>query len=232
MEKVSTRSPIITFLGPPGSGKGTVAQQAYAELGFQILSTGNVCRQHIAEQTEFGKKLEKYLSVGKLIPDKLVIQMVSEWLDGAILQQTGIVLDGFPRTKEQAKAFLSLLSAEFSGYPFGVIEFSISDDEILQRLRNRIVCENKACQRVYSDTLPPRKQGICDTCGAKLNKRFDDDISIVKERLKVYAAYKNEILHYYASQNVPVFPLQVNGLNPEEVFAKFKALLKAFQESC
>jgi adenylate kinase len=212
---------IFSFFGPPGSGKGTVAEKCKKQLGYKTLSSGKLCRKHVALGTEFGKMLDTYLSVGRLIPDKLISQMVTDWLDEAALKKVPIIIDGYPRTQKQAELFFTLLQDRFSDYCFCVISFEISDEEILQRLNKRLVCENKSCQTSYSPVVSPKKEGICDQCGSRLVRRDDDKIEIIKERLRFYPGYKKDLFSYYDSVGLPIIKFDVSGLKPDQVFDKF-----------
>ena len=107
--KNNTKKIIFSFFGPPGSGKGTLAERAARELNFEVLSTGNLCRKHIAQKTALGEKLDFYVKKGQLIPDELITLMVKEWLESTLEAQVPIILDGYPRTKGQASHFLEML---------------------------------------------------------------------------------------------------------------------------
>src|SRR5271170_593774 len=107
-QKNDAKKIIFSFFGAPGSGKGTLAERAARDLKFEVLSTGNLCRKHISQQTELGKKLDLYVKKGQLIPDELITLMVKEWLELAIQREVPIILDGYPRTKGQAAHFLEM----------------------------------------------------------------------------------------------------------------------------
>jgi len=113
-EKSQNHKIIFSFFGPPGSGKGTLAERLSKELKFEVLSTGNLCRKHVSLQTDLGKQLDTYLKKGQLIPDDLITQLVKEWLEPKIQHQASIILDGYPRTKGQALKFLDMFNLEFS----------------------------------------------------------------------------------------------------------------------
>ncbi len=216
---------LLSFFGPPGSGKGTLAAQLVEKGDYTVLSTGNLCRQHIAEKTEIGILIEKYIAAGELIPDDMVTKLVMQWLDEHKNQQKTIILDGFPRTKSQAELFLPLQQA--LGCPYKVVFFDIEDDEVVRRLTSRLVCGNKACQAVYSTVAkPPKIAGKCDKCSADLVKRADDDEVVIRKRLAVYATHKQELLDFYTQTQLPVVRLALTSQTPQEVYNLFLTTLE------
>jgi adenylate kinase len=218
---------ILSLFGPPGCGKGTISERLVCELGFTMLSTGNLCRQHIQEGTEFGKSLQKYLDAGHLVPDTLITSMVVEWLKKTKNNANAIILDGYPRTKGQAEEFLSILNEdeELQDSTFYVVDFDVPADEIVQRLSNRLMCSNKQCQAIYSKVAKkPRKEGICDFCESPLTSRSDDEAGVVRERLRVFDGYKNDLLSFYKESGVKLLEFAPKG-SPEEVFEDFRDLI-------
>lgn len=214
---------IFSFFGPPGSGKGTLAERLARELSFEVLSTGNLCRKNIADQTEIGKSLSLYLDKGHLIPDELITDMVGIWLKDAIKKNHPIILDGFPRTKGQIKLFLNFLK-EIPGSCFRVMHIKLSEGEIIKRLSLRLVCENKDCQAVYNSMLIGQ-QTVCEACGSLLVKRRDDDQEVVKERLRQYPAYAHELLTFYRSVGQHVEEIDVVDMTPEQVYNTFLSMI-------
>lgn len=214
-------SVIFSFFGPPGSGKGTLAERLRAELGFEILSTGNLCRFHIAQKTPLGKQLEELVHKGHLIPDALISSMVIAWLDERLSKGKPVILDGFPRTPGQATALLEHLNLSKNSY-FRVIFIELADEEIIKRLLGRKVCSNKDCQAVFSAFYAKE---ACEQCGALLVKRVDDEEDIIRERLRIYPAYKKSLLEMYRDLAVQVEELNVAGMSMSEVFSTFKAML-------
>ena len=215
---------LLSFFGPPGSGKGTLAAQVVENDGYTVLSTGNLCRQHIAEKTEIGILIEKYIAAGELIPDDMMTQMVMQWLDEHKNLQKPIILDGYPRTKSQAALFLPLQKE--LGCPYNIVFFDIDDEEVVRRLTSRLVCSNKACQAVYSTVAkPPKNAGKCDKCGSGLTKRADDDEQVIRKRLAVYASHKQELLDFYVQAGLPIVQLQVTDKTPQEVYELFLSML-------
>lgn len=215
-----TQAILLTFLGAPGSGKGTIAQQCVDKLGMQVLSTGNLCRQAIARGDELIKGL---LKEGKLIPDEMISDMVKVWLKKNAGQGKTIVLDGYPRTARQAELLTSLLKSNFPELTLHVISITISDDAIIQRISNRLMCENKTCQTVYSRTTL-EDVTRCQKCGSALIQREDDQEVIVRQRLEVYAQNNQPLVDFYHNARMPFHNLDVENKSMNEVFDNFKAL--------
>ena len=169
----------LVFLGPPGSGKGTYASRVMAKAGIPQISTGDLLRNAVSEGTPLGKEAESYIKSGNLVPDSVVIGLVDERLKGDDCQK-GFILDGFPRTIEQAKALNGIADIEM------VVNLVVPEEIIVTRLSSRISC--KACGEVYNiRTLPPKEEGKCDKCGSELYQRKDDTPEVIRERFEVYA---------------------------------------------
>jgi len=217
---------IFTFLGAPGSGKGTVAEQCVKDLGFATLSTGNLLRGAVARGDELGKQAEGYMKAGKLVPDELVTSMVENWLNTNMASMTTLILDGYPRTAAQADLFLKLLKTCFADVKFRVIEIAVPDDAIVNRLADRVVCENKDCQAVYSRKLMKDPTSlVCEACKGTLIRREDDKEEVVRERLKVYAEHAGALMNVYKAANVRIDSVNAENKNMAEVFAEFKKIL-------
>lgn len=212
---------VFSFFGPPGSGKGTLAERLRTDLGFDVLSTGNLCRFHIAQQTELGKQLEELVTRGHLIPDSLISAMVIAWLEERAYRNASIILDGFPRTSGQAHALLEYF-AKIQQKDFKVMFIELADEEIVMRLSGRRVCERKECQAVYSRA---ETAVVCRVCGSNLIRRADDKEEVVRERLRLYPSYKETLLAMYRELNVEVNEFNVAGMSMHDVFTTFKAKL-------
>ena len=170
----------IVLLGPPGSGKGTIARLIEQRFGLEHISTGQWFRREIQAGSDLGRKVAGYVEHGNLVPDELVLGLMERWLDAAHLRD-GFMLDGFPRTRAQAEA-LDRFCAEKNAPLDLVIYLSCPEDVIIERIIGRRVCSS--CGRNYHvRTLPPRKPGICDACGGSLIQRPDDTEDVVKTRL-------------------------------------------------
>ena len=176
---------IIIMLGAPGTGKGTVAGMLQEKLRIKQVSTGDIFRKNMKEQTELGKLAEQYISKGQLVPDDVTIKIVEDRLNEPDVQN-GIILDGFPRTVKQAEALDKILEEKGKKVD-KVINLTTPEEEIIERIVNRRVCSNQECKAVYNIVLhPPKVEGICDKCGSELVTRKDDTEETVKARLKSY----------------------------------------------
>lgn len=187
---------IIIMLGAPGTGKGTVAGILKDKLEIPQVSTGDIFRKHIKEGTELGKLAESYISKGDLVPDKVTIDLVKNRLEEPDVQK-GIILDGFPRTVNQAEKLDEILKEKGKKVDL-VINLTTPEEEIIERIVNRRVCSNQECKAVYNIVLnPPKKEGICDKCGHELVQRKDDNAQTVKSRLKNYFEQTSPLVDYY-----------------------------------
>ena len=185
---------IIIMLGAPGTGKGTIAGILTNELGIPQVSTGDIFRKHIKEQTELGILAEKYISKGKLVPDDVTIGLVENRLKEQDVKN-GIILDGFPRTVKQAEELDKMLEKEGKQVDL-VINLTTPEEEIIERIVNRRICPN--CKAVYNLVLnPPKQEGICDKCGEKLIQRKDDNEETVKLRFNSYIEQTSPLVDYY-----------------------------------
>lgn len=184
----------VIFLGPPGSGKGTQAKGTAETFNLVHLSTGDVFREAIGGQTELGMEIKAYVDNGKLVPDELVSRVVFEHMTKTGLGKS-FLLDGYPRTVDQAKAlddFFVKNKAELDA----VVFFDIESAELLKRLTSRRQCGQ--CKEVFNlVSRPPKKEGICDVCGGALFHRRDDKEDVIKNRLDVYERQTSPVLEFY-----------------------------------
>jgi len=202
----------IVLLGPPGSGKGTQAKRLMDELRVAHISTGDLLRESVKAKSELGVKAKEYMDAGKLVPDELVIALVSEKvssLDG------GFILDGFPRTIHQAKRLEGITSID------AVINLDVDEGILVERLTKRRSC--RECGAVYHLLFnPPKDEGRCDKCGGELYQRSDDTESTVKQRLRTYRESTLPLVEYYQSKGVL---LNVDG--GEDISEVFHSIMKA-----
>ncbi len=197
----------IVMLGAPGSGKGTTAKILAKRTNLPHISTGDMFREQIKKETELGKLAQSYMSKGELVPDEVTIGIVKDrlsWED----TKNGVILDGFPRTAEQAKVLDEILQEQ--GKKIDIVpELQIPDEIIIDRILNRVTCSNKECGEIYNTKFKPSKvEGVCDVCGAKLISRVDDNEQTIKERLSTYYKNAQEIIDYYKQKGIlcPISP--------------------------
>jgi len=199
---------LYIFFGPPGAGKGTLSQLCVKRLGWQQLSTGALCRQHIAEGTKLGKQMDFAIKSGRLIDDTLIASMVHEWLSQNCQKNNTIILDGFPRTIKQAELLLRFLASYEQECFLKIVCLKLSNNEIIKRLSKRMMCSNTACQMVFSlnpfSGLMPNSLDACDECGSALTKRPDDDKEAIEERLQVYHEHANPLLRFYEKMKLSI----------------------------
>ena len=216
------------MIGPPGAGKGSLSRLCVTDLGWVQLSTGNLCRKHIAEQTKIGKKIAFATKSGKLVDSKLITQMVVGWFTDHVDTVSAIILDGYPRTVVQARAFNELLQTTLTGLALQVVRLLISDDKAVNRLCNRFICQNKNCQFVYSlapgSSLTPKNNLTCDYCANNLARRADDSSHAIRERLTVYHKHEQGLLDFYRSIGQEISDVDVD--KPlSNVFERFKQVI-------
>lgn len=192
---------ILIMLGAPGTGKGTVASKLSEKLGIPQVSTGDIFRKAIAEKTPVGIEAEKYMSQGMLVPDEVTIKIVEERLKDSNVQN-GLILDGFPRTIEQAEALDKMLKDANKNIRLA-INLETPEEEIIDRIVSRRVCSNQECKAVFNTKLnPPKQDGICDKCGSELKQRKDDNEETVKNRLESYYKQSAPIVDYYKEKGL------------------------------
>lgn len=183
----------LIFLGAPGAGKGTQAEVVCEKLSIPAISTGNIIRAALKEQTEMGIKAKDYIEKGQLVPDEVVIGIIQERLAKDDCKN-GFVLDGFPRTVPQAQA-LDEMGIEIDK----VIDIEVPDDKIVARMSGRRVCSN--CGASYHLLYKkPEKEGICNACGSELVQRADDKAETVLERLTVYHTQTEPLIDFYRAK--------------------------------
>ncbi len=184
----------LLLFGPPGVGKGTQAKLLAEEFGIAHISTGDMLRSAVAEGTALGKKAKAIMDAGQLVPDDVMIGIVEEVLQSPKVAK-GFILDGFPRTLDQARALNTLM--EKNGIDdVKVVYFDVDDEEIIRRLSSRLVCTQDG--RIYNAEIDGLSVGDpCPACGGKLFQREDDKAETVRKRLKVYHTTTEPIMHFY-----------------------------------
>lgn len=189
---------VIVMLGAPGAGKGTVGQILAKKIGAEYIATGDVFRNIMKQKTELGKEIKKCIDQGKLVPDELAIRIFEEEILPKDVEQD-LILDGYPRTQEQAK-HLDILLKKYKQEVNSVINIDVSNELIIDRIINRRICPN--CNAIYNLKYGkrPKKDGICDECGNKLMQRTDDNEIVIRDRLNTYEINTKPLINYYKEQ--------------------------------
>lgn len=203
----------IVMLGAPGAGKGTQAKMLADKYAIPHISTGDIFRANMKEGTPLGKKAKEFMDAGALVPDELTVDLVLDRI-GREDCKNGYILDGFPRTINQAEKLTEALSSQGGDIDFAV-NVDVPDESIIKRMAGRRMCPS--CGASYHVVnIPPKKEGVCDRCGAELITRKDDQPETVKNRLSVYHEQTQPLYDYYKEKGLVV---DVDGTKPmEEVF--------------
>ena len=190
----------IILLGAPGAGKGTQGALLAKNHDVERISTGDLLREAVRRGTPLGREARQYMDAGELVPDDVILGMVREVLDDE--GDAGFILDGFPRTVDQADGLADILD-DLDLALDAVVVIKVSDEELIKRLSGRRSCpECNAVYNVYFD--PPETEGVCDECGAELVQRSDDEPETVKNRIQVYNRQTRPLIDYYEASDVPV----------------------------
>ncbi len=208
---------IVILLGSPGSGKGTQSKRLAEKYGFSHLATGDIFRAEIAQKTSIGEKAADYLKKGKLVPDAVVIEMVA----GKIEKGGKYLLDGFPRTLEQAQGLADMLKSVGSTVDL-VVFLTLAKEEAIKRMASRRTCTK--CGEVYNTISRPTKaEGVCDKCGAPVIQREDDSEATAAKRLMVFEDLTHPLVAYYKSE--AAFQEVDAAQTPEAVEAALSAVI-------
>jgi adenylate kinase len=193
MDPMATELNLILF-GPPGAGKGTQADRLKTDFQLPFISTGEMLRANVAAQTDLGKQAKGYMDAGDLVPDDLIVAMAAARLQEPDAQD-GFILDGFPRTIEQAEA-LDRQLAELQRRVTAALLIDVPDDEVIRRLSGRRVCV-KSGHNYHVEFDPPKHEGVCDQDGSRLIQRDDDKPDVIRNRLTVYHEKTKPLVNYY-----------------------------------
>lgn len=204
----------LILLGPPGAGKGTQAVRIVEKYNIPHISTGDIFRENIKKGTELGKKAQEYMNKGELVPDDLVVEIACSRLLEDDCKE-GFLLDGFPRTVYQAEKLDEFLAKNGRKVEH-VLDIAVKKEELITRLIGRRVCRN--CGASYHVVnMPPKTEGVCDTCGGELYQRADDTKETVENRIEVYEAQTKPLVDYYEAAGVIAHIDGATGL--DNVFA-------------
>jgi len=213
------------IFGAPGAGKGTYSTRLKAKLGVEVIAMGDIFRAQVKENSELGKRVKSYVEKGALVPDEIVIEVLKQHL-ARIPQGVGVILDGFPRTLEQAKTLEEIFELDV------ILLLEVPDWIIIERLSSRRICKN--CGAVYNTRfLKSKVEGICDKCGGELYQRSDDSPDVIKKRLKIYQDQTSPLLVYYKEKRMPIITSETNSIDSppeplvEQMYEELKKLKMA-----
>lgn len=212
LEKVRSKGKLNAIIfGAPGAGKGTYASRLQSKLGVDVIAMGDMFRDIMKEDSQLGRKVKGYVEKGLLVPDDIVVQVLKQRLS-KIPKGKGFILDGYPRTVEQAKTLEKIVKMDV------IILLLVPDWIIVERLSTRRIC--KKCGEVYNVRfLKPKVEGVCDKCGGALYQRSDDTAEVIKNRIKVYEEQTKPILQLFKEKKVPFAEAACDALDtpPEKV---------------
>jgi adenylate kinase len=210
----------LVLFGPPGAGKGTQADRLRIDFGLPFISTGDMLRANVRNGTELGVQAKQYMDAGDLVPDELILAMAGERLREADVED-GFILDGFPRTLEQARALERQLT-EHGRHITAAILIDVTDEEVVRRLSGRRVCVKNG-HNYHVEFDPPKRDGVCDQDGSRLIQRNDDKPEVVRRRLAVYHDQTEPLISYYDRQGLM---RRIDGTrSPDEVHDHIRAVI-------
>ena len=187
----------VVLFGAPGAGKGTLAGKIKKIIPIVHVSTGDLFRENVSNETEIGKRAKEYMDAGKLVPDEVVIDMVKDRIARSDVKENGFLLDGFPRTLAQAKSLNEVASLD------RVLVIDIKKEELKDRILGRRTCSKcKEIYNVFNPELQPKKEGICDKCGGELTQRKDDNEVTFESRWDTYISQSEDVISYYEEKNI------------------------------
>ncbi len=190
----------LILLGPPGAGKGTQADRLQSDFALVHISTGDMLRAQVAEGTELGREAQKYMTAGKLVPDEVIVGMITKRI-GVDDARDGFLLDGFPRNEVQAQALAQALEGLRRSLTAALL-IEVPDQEVVRRLAGRRVCVKNPTHIYHVEFDPPKREGICDQDGSRLIQRDDDKEETIRTRLEVYHAKTKPLIGYYEERGL------------------------------
>lgn len=214
---------VIIMMGAPGAGKGTLSEDLSKALNLPHLSTGDLFRENIKNQTKLGKIAEELINKGQLVPDNLVVEMLFNHINNKGFDKTGYILDGFPRTTNQA---ITLNQRLGKNYKKIAINLDIDENKLIERITGRLICKN--CGTPYHKiNLPPKVEGQCDKCLSELYQRKDDTKEVLESRLTVYYKDTKPLLDFYKNKK-ELYNID-SSISKETVFENAIKIIKELQ---
>jgi adenylate kinase len=213
------------IFGAPGAGKGTYSSRLQAKLGVDVIAMGDIFRESVKQNSELGRKVKSYVEKGALVPDEVVVAVLKERLS-KVPKGKGFILDGFPRTIDQAKTLQDITNIDV------ILQLDVPDEIIIERLSSRRIC--KKCGEVYNIRfLKPKVEGVCDKCGGELYQRADDNPEVIKNRLQVYKDQTEPLIAYYKKKKMPFVVSGTKSLDspPDPMVAKMLEDIKKLKLS-
>jgi adenylate kinase len=214
----------LVLLGPPGSGKGTQGERLAADFRLPYYATGDILRAAVRDGTELGRQAKEYMDRGDLVPDEVIIGVISERVESPEAAD-GFILDGFPRTTAQAEALdeeMERLGTQLTA----ALLIEVSDDEVVRRLGGRRTCVKEG-HIFHVEFDPPKNKGVCDVCGSRLVVRDDDEPEVIRHRLEQYHEKTEPLISYYEDRGI--LRRVDGGLDPDAVGDRIRALLATLQ---
>jgi adenylate kinase len=209
----------LILLGPPGAGKGTQAERLSGDFGIPHIATGDILRAQVAEGTELGRQAKRYMDAGELVPDDVIIGMITERIAEGDARD-GFLLDGFPRNRHQAEALSEALESE-GRHLTAVLLIEVPDEVVVRRLAGRRVCVKNPSHIYHVDFDPPKHEGVCDQDGSRLIQRDDDREETIRHRLEVYHSQTEPLIEFYDGSGLL---RRFDGTrSPDEVHARIRA---------
>ena len=213
---------IIIFMGPPGSGKGTQTKLFSYSTGYAYFSTGALSREYAKQDSDFGKRVKSIIDKGIILPIEIIREIFVKKFESLLDSADGVILDGYPRTTEQA-GLLEELMSKYGIMNLKAVFLDVDKEKLIKRLSNRKTCVN--CQTMYKSDMPEYKKGVCGKCQGKLVMRADDDPSVIEKRFEEYLNKTAPVREYYENKGSLI---HING--DQSIESVHKDILKAIRQ--